>query len=151
MVCGVKNEFSLGARFYELENNELACTFETKKFHQSYPGRLHGGIAAAILDETAGRAIDALEPGTWAVTVELNVKYKKPIPIDAKLKAVGRVTLNNRKIFEAEGEIFLPDGTIAATCWGKYLKMTGKTMAKEAFLEDEWFVLDEIDPLEIEI
>ncbi|HZK87538.1 MAG TPA: PaaI family thioesterase [Anaerovoracaceae bacterium] len=151
MVCGIKNEFSLGARFYELDNKELACTFETKEFHQSYPGRLHGGIAAAILDETIGRAIDILEPGTWAVTVELNVKYKKPIPVNAKLKAVGRITSNNRKIFEAEGEIILPDGTTAATCWGKYLKMNDKAMAKEAFSENEWFVLDETDPVEMEI
>ena len=151
MVCGVKNEFGLGARFYELDNKELACTFETKECHQSYLGRVHGGIAAAILDETAGRAIDILEPDTWAVTVELNVKYKKPIPVNAKLKAIGRVISNNRKIFEAEGEIILPDGTIAATCWGKYLKMDDKTMAEEAFSEDEWFILDEIDPMEIEI
>lgn len=151
MVCGIKNKFSLGARFYELDNKELACTFETKEFHQSYPGRLHGGIAAAILDETVGRAIDNLEPGTWAVTVELNVKYKKPIPINATLKAIGRITSNNRKIFEAEGEIILPDGTTAATCWGKYLKMNDKAMAEEAFSENEWFVLDETDPLEIEI
>lgn len=151
MVCGIKNEFSLGARFYELDNKELACTFETKEFHQSYPGRLHGGIAAAILDETVGRAIDNLEPGTWAVTVELNVKYKKPIPINANLKAIGRITSNSRKIFEAEGEIILPDGTTAATCWGKYLKMTDKVMAEEAFSENEWFVLDETDPVEMEI
>jgi len=151
MVCGIKNEFSLGARFYELDNKELACTFETKEFHQSYPGRLHGGMAAAILDETVGRAIDNLEPGTWAVTVELNVKYKKPIPINANLKAIGRITSNSRKIFEAEGEIILPDGTTAATCWGKYLKMTDKVMAEEAFSENEWFVLDETDPVEMEI
>lgn len=151
MVCGIKNQFSLGARFYELDNKEIACTFKTKEFHQSYPGRLHGGIAAAILDETVGRAIDNIEPGTWAVTVELNVKYKKPIPINADLKAIGRITSNSRKIFEAEGEIILPDGTTAATCWGKYMKMSDKAMAEEAFSEDEWFVLDETDPTEMEI
>lgn len=151
MVCGIKNEFSLGARFYELENKELVCTFETKECHQSYPGRLHGGIVAAILDETIGRSIDALEPGTWAVTVELNVKYKKPVPIGGKLKAIGRITSNNRKIFEAEGEIILPDGTIAATSWGKYLKMDDRAMAAEAFSEKEWFIVDEIDPEEMEI
>ena len=103
MVCGIKNEFSLGARFYELENKELACTFETKEFHQSYPGRLHGGIAAAILDETVGRAIDTLEPGTWAVTVELNVKYKKPIPINAKLKAIGRIVVSYKDVQNLAG------------------------------------------------
>lgn len=151
MVCGIKNKFSLGARFYELDNRELACTFQTREFHQSYPGRLHGGVAAGILDETIGRAIDNFEPGTWAVTVELNVKYKKPIPINATLKAIGRVTSNNRKIFEAEGEILLEDGSIAATSWGKYLKMNDKAMAEEAFSEKEWFVLDETDPEEMEI
>ena len=151
MVCGINNEFSLGARFYELDNKEMACTFETRECHQSYPGRLHGGAAAAILDETIGRAIDNLEPGAWAVTVELNVKYKKPIPLNAKLKAVGRITANNRKIFEAEGEIFLEDGTVAATSWGKYLKMNDVALAAEAFSEEEWFILDETDPEEMEI
>lgn len=151
MVCGIKNRFSLGARFYELDNHELVCTFETRECHQSYPGRLHGGIAAAILDETIGRSIDAIEPGTWAVTVELNVKYKKPIPLNAKLRATGRIISNNRKLFEAEGEILLEDGTVAATSRGKYLKMKDEAIAAETFSESNWFVLKENDPEEMEI
>ena len=151
MVCGIKNEFSLGARFYQLDNQELVCTFQTKDCHQSYPGRLHGGIVAAVLDETIGRAIDAIEPGTWAVTVELNVKYKKPIPLNAELRAVGRILTNNRKLFEAEGEVLLEDGTVAATSWGKYMKMKDEAIAEETFSEKEWFVLDEDDPKEMEL
>ena len=151
MVCGIQNPFSLGARFYQLDNQELVCTFETRDFHQSYPGRLHGGMAAAILDETIGRAIDALEPGIWAVTVELNVKYKKPIPLNSRLRAVGRIVSNSRRIFEAEGEILLEDGTIAATSRGKYLKIEDESIAAETFSEKEWFLLQEEDPEEIEI
>ena len=150
MVCGIQNPFSLGARFYQLDNQELVCTFQTKDCHQSYPGRLHGGIVAAVLDETIGRAIDAIEPGTWAVTVELNVKYKKPIPLNAELRAVGRILTNNRKLFEAEGEVLLEDGTVAATSWGKYMKMKDEAIAEETFSEKEWFVLDEDDPKEME-
>jgi acyl-coenzyme A thioesterase PaaI-like protein len=108
-------------------------------------------MAAAILDETIGRAIDALEPGIWAVTVELNVKYKKPIPLNSRLRAVGRILSNNRRIFEAEGEILLEDGSIAATSWGKYLKMKDEAVAAETFSEEEWFLLQEEDPEEMEI
>ena len=56
-VCGMKNSFGLQTFFYELENNELLAIFKPGEEHQSYPGRLHGGIAAAILYETIGRAI----------------------------------------------------------------------------------------------
>ena len=55
--CGLDNSFGLKSRFYELETGELLAVFQPAKQHQGYPGRLHGGLAAAILDETIGRAI----------------------------------------------------------------------------------------------
>lgn len=57
LVCGIENDLGLKANFYELENNELVAICDTKEWHQSYPGRMHGGMSAAILDETIGRAI----------------------------------------------------------------------------------------------
>lgn len=150
IVCGDKNPLSLKTRFYELENGELAALFETLDQHQSYPGRTHGGIAAAILDETIGRAVCITEPETWGVTVELNVKYKVPVPTDTKLKAIGRITRNTRRLFEGEGELLLPDGTVAATAWGKYMKLNINDIS-EMDLESEWYTIDEEDPAEIDI
>jgi transposase len=46
-VCGLNNESSLKAAFFELDNNELIAIFKPQEGHQSYPGRLHGGVAAA--------------------------------------------------------------------------------------------------------
>jgi acyl-coenzyme A thioesterase PaaI-like protein len=57
LVCGLKNALGLKAAFYELENSELLAVCEPLEEHQSYPSRLHGGIVAALLDETIGRAI----------------------------------------------------------------------------------------------
>jgi len=51
-VCGVENASSLKARFYELDDGELLGVFAPLEEHQSYPGRLHGGISAAVLDES---------------------------------------------------------------------------------------------------
>ncbi|MEG1930411.1 MAG: PaaI family thioesterase [Anaerovorax sp.] len=146
VVCGDQNSFSLNTRFYEVENGELVAIFQTKDHHQSYPGRVHGGMAAAILDETIGRAICVQEPGTWAVTVELNMKYKRPLPTDAKLKAVARITRNTRKIFEGEGEILLEDGAVAVSAWGKYMKLPVDQIADEEFMKNQWYRLEEEDP-----
>ena len=76
-VCGLDNDYGLKAKFFELENDQLVATFSPCKFHQGYPGRLHGGIASAILDEAMGRAILISDDKVWGVTVELGVKFKK--------------------------------------------------------------------------
>jgi acyl-coenzyme A thioesterase PaaI-like protein len=55
LVCGMENDLGLKISFYELENGEVVSIFNTKDEHQSYPGRLHGGITGAILDETIGK------------------------------------------------------------------------------------------------
>jgi uncharacterized protein (TIGR00369 family) len=82
-VCGLKNNFGIKAHFYITKEEELIAIFTPSEEHQSYPGRLHGGIASAILDETIGRAIlNKYETEVWGVTIELNVKYKKPVPLD---------------------------------------------------------------------
>jgi len=90
--------------------------------HQSYPDRMHGGIISAILDEVIGRAIMIEDPQAWGVTVELNIKYKKPVPLDKPVRAIARITRNTRLIFEGTGEIILEDGSIAATGYAKYVK-----------------------------
>ena len=151
VVCGNQNEFSLGARFYDLENGQMAAVFHTKEWHQSYPGRVHGGMSASVLDELMGRAICVAEPGTWSVTVDLNIKYKAPVPTDAKLTAVARITRDTRKIFEGEGEVYLEDGTVAVKGKGKYLKMPATDVASSEFLKTDWNYLEEDDPEYIEI
>jgi len=151
VVCGIQNPFCLNGRFYELDTQELACTFQTRDWHQSYPGRTHGGITAAVLDELIGRAICINEPGVWGVTVELSVKYKKQIPTEADLKAIARVTKNNRKLFEGTGQLLLSDGTVAAEAWGKYMKMPLESISAVDFTSDQWYLLEEDDPEEIEI
>ncbi len=152
LVCGLKNHYGLKASFYELENGELVAVFKTLDGHQSYPGRLHGGVAGAVLDETIGRAIMINQENIWGVTVELNVKYKKPIPLDEELRAVGRITKDSSRLFEGSGEILLQNGEVAATAYGKYLKMPIEKIANFNEDHEEWNIMStENDPTEIEI
>lgn len=153
LVCGLKNPYGLKGSFYELENGELVCVVKPTEAHQSYPGRLHGGIAAALLDETIGRTIMiGQEKGMWGVTVEFAIKYKKPVPLDAELRVVGRITNDSGRLFEGTGEILLPDGEIAATGTGKYIRLPLEKIADFDATAQEWRVTTTPDdPKSIEI
>lgn len=153
LVCGLKNPFSIEAAFYELENDQLVAVFTPSEVHQSYPGRLHGGVAAAILDEAIGRAIMMRhDEAIWGVTVEFTISFKKPIPLDQELKVVGRITNERSRMFEGTGELVLPDGEIAATAIGKYMKMPIEKITDFDFQEQEWRVIhSEKDPQEFDI
>jgi uncharacterized protein (TIGR00369 family) len=140
-VCGLKNQFGLKAAFYELENKEVIAIFQPVQEYQSYPGRLHGGIASAILDETIGRAIMAKDENLTGVTVELNIKYRKPIPLDQELRVIARITKNSSRLFEGTGEIILPNGDIAVTAHGKYLKIAIDKMPEFDVEAMEWKVI----------
>jgi acyl-coenzyme A thioesterase PaaI-like protein len=131
----------------------LIAIVKPSELHQSYPGRLHGGVAAAILDETIGRAIMMNhENEVWGVTIEFKSKYKKQIPLDCELKVIGRITKESSRFFEGTGEIVLPDGEIAVTGEGKYLRMPIEKISDFDREENEWGVVrTEDDPEEIEI
>lgn len=152
IVCGLENELGLKAAFYELDNGEVIGIFKPIEEHQSYPGRLHGGIASAILDETIGRAIKVNQTGIWGVTVELNIQYKNPVPLYEELRVIGRITRDTRRIFEGTGEILLPNGDVAVIAHGKYLKLSIDKIADYNKVHEEWEMnLSQKDPKEFEI
>lgn len=166
LVCGADNPFGLQARFYELEaadakasgphaakpaGPELLGVFTLREEHQSYPGRLHGGISSAILDETIGRAITIAHPGTWGVTAELTLRYRKPLPLTGEVRAVGRITRDTRRLFEGTGEILLEDGSVAVEASGKYLKMDLGEITDDDFDKREWFADPREAPDEIDL
>lgn len=138
MVCGRENAAGLHARFFELDNGELVGAFTPRQEHQGYPGRLHGGIASTILDETIGRAINLTDPDAWGVTIELTVRYRKPVPLDGEVVAHARITKDSGRVFEGSGEIRLADGSVAVEAHGRYLRLPIDRISEGDF-EREWF------------
>jgi len=151
LVCGVDNPAGLHGHFFVLDDGDLVGVFRPQEEHQGYPGRLHGGMVGAILDETIGRAINLAHGDTWGVTVKFSVRLRKPIPLDREVKAVGRITRDRDRAFEGTGEIILEDGTIAAEAEGTYLKLPIDQIASVEFDEDEWFADPEPVPDSLEV
>lgn len=141
MVCGLQNESGLRASFYELENGELLAVFRPGEGHQSYPGRLHGGIISTIIDETIGRAIMVAHPDRyWGVTVDISIRFKKPVPLDRELRVIGRITKDSKRMFEGTGELLLADGSVAAEGRGRYMKLPLEEIAEFNAGEQHWRV-----------
>jgi acyl-coenzyme A thioesterase PaaI-like protein len=142
-VCGLENKSGLKSRFYEMESGELLAIFNPSIDHQGYPGRLHGGLAATILDETIGRAIMLSTSDTiWGVTIEFSMRLRKPIPLDADVRVLTRVTKENKRLFEGSGEILLADGSVAVEGKGRYFKMDIATITDFDMEEEQWRVVE---------
>lgn len=130
-VCGVENAAGLRVRFYETAGEEgrpeVLARFTGRKIHQGYPERMHGGVITGILDETVGRAVNAGAgkgaATVWGVATELTVHFLRPVPLEVELTARGRITRERRRLFEGRGELYLPDGAVAAEATGRYLKL----------------------------
>lgn len=121
-VCGESNPAGLRAQFSLGEApDEMRGHFTPDDRYQGYPGRVHGGIVASVLDETLGRAV-ALH-GAWSFTARLEVRYRRPIPVGAALEVRARQVRDRGRFVEARGEARLPSGEVVAEATGLFLKL----------------------------
>ena len=68
--------------------------------HEGPPGYGHGGMSAMLLDELMGRA--CIAAGLPGMTVSLQVRYRRPVPLETPLRVHARVTgTEGRKVFVA--------------------------------------------------
>jgi acyl-coenzyme A thioesterase PaaI-like protein len=108
LICGLENPIGLHLHIYETEPGVVETTYTAPDHFQGYPGVLHGGIVAAIIDEISGRAHmgnDPLNP-RFMFTAKLEVKYRKNVPIGKPLKIVGRAGKSKTRSAEAWAGIY---------------------------------------------
>lgn len=140
-VCGVENSIGLKQSFFEDAQGRVVARFKPRPEHQGYPGVLHGGIAAALLDEVLGRVI--VGRGVWMVTARMEIRYKEMIPLDQTLTIVGEAVRETRRLVEAEGELRLADGTVAATATASYLPIPEEKLTGMEEQVGYWKVIDD--------
>ncbi len=127
-VCGRKNPVGLKMRFCTGDDGCVYADYTPRDEHQSYPGVMHGGLITAMLDEIIGRT--AIASNLWCMTVKLEVRFKKPVPIGAPLKLKGALTKKTTRLIEGRGEIRLADGALAVEAIGTYLRIPGDQVAQ---------------------
>lgn len=122
--CGAKNPEGLHIQF-DVDGLKVTGRFTARQVHQGFPGVAHGGVAAAVLDEAMGWAMYAA--GAWAMTARMQVKYRRPLPLDEEVIVTAEVTNNRGKRLEAHAEIHLASGERLVEADGLFLRMPEDT------------------------
>lgn len=143
-LCGLENPKGLKLAFYADENNRVIARFVPSEEYQGYPGVLHGGIICALLDETIGRTL--VRQDIWAMTVELKVCFRRPVPLGQPLTVIGELVNLRSRVMEGKGEIRLADGTVAATAEATYVRLSEEKMAQFRQELGFWQVVPDAEP-----
>jgi len=97
VVSGDSNPMGINAKLWrEGEVAFIEATLE--KAFEGAPGRAHGGMVAALIDETMGLVMSI--QGVVAFTVQLDVSYRAPTPIFRPIVAKAWLDhVERRKLF----------------------------------------------------
>ena len=118
-ICGLENPVGLKLRVYEVEPGVVESRYTAPEHFQGYPGVLHGGIIATIIDEISGRAwMGTVDNPRFMYTARLEVVYRKNVPTGEPLRLVGKAGQDRGRsaeswagIYHAESGELLAEGT----------------------------------------
>lgn len=113
-MCGRENPVSLRMTFFLQDNGDVTSEIVVPEMYAGYPGMVHGGNIVAMMDEAAGRAATGDDPNRFAVTSQLTVKYRQPVPTNQTLLVTGRLIKKRGKVSQACGEIRNQEGQLLA-------------------------------------
>lgn len=134
-VCGLENPAGLHLHFYESAPGEVTAHYTVQEQHQGYPGIVHGGIVAAMLDEVTGRVhMGSTTNPRFMFTARLDVRYRKPVPVGEPLRLVGVAGDSKSRTATAKGYLYGPEGDLLAEAEAILINVP-KSMVDQADLE----------------
>lgn len=128
-VCGQRNPFGLHLVF-RVEDQSVVADFQPREEHQGFPGVIHGGIVAALLDETLGRTSLLGEHPEWTMTGRLEVRYRRYVPYGPLLRVRARLTTERRRVLQASGVLTLSsdESVVLAEAQGTFLPLSSQVV-----------------------
>jgi acyl-coenzyme A thioesterase PaaI-like protein len=141
-VCGLENPVGLQLKIYQIEAGVIETSYNAPEHFQGYPGVLHGGIVAALLDEISGRAHMGNDPSStrFMFTARLEVKYRQNVPTGKPLKIIGKAGKSRGKTAEGWAGIYNHEGTLLAEANTLLVNVPSETLDMADLEELGWKV-----------
>ena len=117
--CGKDTPMGLHLHF-RTDENGCYTSFVPQPVHQSYDGRMHGGLISTLLDETMGNYPYMYEHKV-AYTARLEVRFRQPVRIGERIHVITKVKRRKGQLLEMTGQVIREDGTVAAEADGKLM------------------------------
>jgi acyl-coenzyme A thioesterase PaaI-like protein len=137
-VCGVDNPFGLKLSFYDNGPGKVISKHTVPEHFNGYPGVVHGGVVAAMLDETLARAFFSGAPDRFMYTAKLTTRYRKPVPTGKPIRLEGEVIKDRGRIGEARARLFGPKGDLLAEADGMMVDIPEEVLPGERIKTLGW-------------
>lgn len=115
-ACGLQNPFGLKLRFRSLSSGQVEARTRVPRHYEGYPGIVHGGIVATMLDEIVGRLAMTDDPNCFLVTARLELRYREPIPVEQDIVLRGQLVGRRGRRYTGQAELILENGAVGAEC-----------------------------------
>ncbi len=132
VVAGAANPMGLGAQLWR--DGDVACMRVTLgKAFEGAPGRAHGGVVAALLDEVMG--LMNVIHGSMAFTAQLDISYHAPTPVGEPI--VARAWLARRDDRKHFVEATLHADVLVASAKALFIAMDRSTFLEQLLINGE--------------
>jgi uncharacterized protein (TIGR00369 family) len=119
--CGRQNSrgLKLEYRYPQKGRAETECIIPA--YFTGWKRITHGGFLAMLLDETMAHA--CISQDVNAVTVDIQVRYLKPVEVGEHIRVLGKVASVKSRIIETEADVHDQAGEVVAQGRARFLKM----------------------------
>lgn len=124
-VCGQQNPYGLQMLFRQ-EDASVVSDFTPREEHQGFPGIIHGGIIAAVLDEALNRTSMLTDHPTWSMTGRLEIRYRRYVPFGHLLRVRATLDMQRGRLVQAQGKLTLAqdESVVFAEGQGTFMALT---------------------------
>ena len=132
-ACGQRNPYGLHMVFRQ-EDNTIVSDFSPREEHQGFPGMLHGGIVAVVLDEALNRTSLLAEYPAWTMTGRLDIRYRRYVPYGPLLRVRATLGMQRGRMVQASGKLTLADdeSVVFAEAQGSFMALDAAAMEEMA-------------------
>jgi uncharacterized protein (TIGR00369 family) len=123
-VCGKKNELGLRLDFAYPQPGRAEASCTIPEHFSGWRRLAHGGLLATLLDEVMAHACISREGA--AVTMELTVRFLKPVEVGQLVRINGEVREVKGRVLAVQGEVLNSGGEAVARGSARFLKVQGE-------------------------
>lgn len=125
-VCGdpAANPATLDVQWlWDADSRRVVGRFTPGAHHAGYPGRMHGGLLAALVDECLAW-VGAVSRRGFCMTGELALRFHHPAATGVEITVTGRLTEAWGPYTRGEAEVRDPAGQLLVSAKGTFAAMS---------------------------
>lgn len=132
-ACGQRNPYGLQMVFRQ-EDDTIVSDFSPREEHQGFPGIVHGGIVAVVLDEVLNRTSLLAARPAWTMTGRLELRYRRYVPYGPLLRVRATLGTQRGRMVQASGKLTLAgdESVVFAEAQGSFMSLDAAALEEVA-------------------